>query len=408
MVCKIKSLVQYMEKIEKLMRERDEKGSDYNIYYRGENGKFDNRVPGIYRGQHKKMLEVGSKNYYLELFEELGWPIQTFGSKVFEQIVEVQHYGAVTNILDLSSNPLVGLFFACYGDSQENGMVYIYGSDISREKHYFEKEIALQTALSFIDKVDIDRFIRLFSVFRKEVPNESTLYKRVCSREITVDGIKDIFDDEFKNNRSQMNKRILGLEEPDIPFVVQQDTEKEDNIEEGGEIEEVKDNIVDYIEKVDSSYKFINYLRNQGKNELNLSGYQKIMLRFILDIIVDFLDKLRLYSGVTEPLNFPYAIYEDILKSYVVKSSKINERIKNQRGAFIVPSYITVSGKALEEIQKKVDDSIKSSVTNLCEIEIPSEKKEEILKQLKYIGIDEGFIYPEIAHIAKTVSERYS
>ena len=132
------------------------------------------------------------------------------------------------------------------------------------------------------------------------------------------------------------------------------------------------------------------------------------MLRFILDIIVDFLDKLRLYSGVTEPLNFPYAIYEDILKSYVVKSSKINERIKNQRGAFIVPSYITVSGKDLEEIQKKVDDSIKSSVTNLCEIEIPSEKKEEILKQLKYIGIDEGFIYPEIAHIAKTVSERYS
>lgn len=404
---KIKSLVQYIENIEELMRERDEKGSDYNIYYRGENGKFENRVPGIYRGQYKKLLEVGSKNYYLELFEELGWPIQTFGSKVFEQIVEVQHYGAVTNILDLSSNPLVGLFFACYGDSQENGMVYIYGSDISREKHYFEKEIALQTALSFMDKADIDRFIKVFSVFREMVPNNSTLYKRVCSREITVDGIKDIFDDEFKNNRSQKNKRIFGLEEPDIPFVVQLSVKKGNNsVSKLSEDIKAKNKIAEYIERVDISYKSTVNFKKIG-NGIILRGYQKIMLRFIIEIIVDFLDKLRLYSGVTEPLNFPYAIYEDILQSYVVKSSKINERIKNQRGAFIVPSYISVSGKSLEEIQKEVDNSIKSSVTNLCEIEIPSDKKEEILKQLKCIGIDEGFIYPEIAHIAKAVSERY-
>ncbi|OFS29215.1 FRG domain-containing protein [Abiotrophia sp. HMSC24B09] len=405
----ITSLVQYIENIEELMRERDEKGSDYNIYYRGENGKFENRVPGIYRGQHKKLLEVGSKNYYLELFEELGWPIQTFGSKVFEQIVEVQHYGAVTNILDLSSNPLVGLFFACYGDSQENGMVYIYGSDISREKHYFEKEIALQTALSFMDKADIDRFIKVFSVFREMVPNNSTLYKRVCSREITVDGIKDIFDDEFKNNRSQRNKRIFGLEEPNIPFVVKLSVKEGNNsVSKISEDIKAKNKIAEYIERVDISYKSAVNFKKIGLNRIQLRGYQKIILRFILDIIVDFLDKLRLYSGVIEPLNFPYAIYEDILKSYVVKSSKINERIKNQRGAFIVPGYITVKEKGSDEIKKEVDNSIKSSVTTLCEIEIPSDKKEEILKQLKFIGIDEGFIYPEIANIAKTVSERYS
>ncbi|WP_303765753.1 FRG domain-containing protein [Abiotrophia defectiva] len=395
----ITSLVQYIENVEELMRERDEKGNDYNIYYRGENKKFVNRVPGIYRDQYNKLLEDGSKNYYLELFEELGWPIQTFGSKVFEQIVEVQHYGAVTNILDLSSNPLVGLFFACYGDSQKNGMVYIYGSDISREKHYFEKEIALQTALSFIDKADIDRFIKVFSVFKEMVPDNSTLYRRVCRREITVDGIEEILEEEFENNISQEHYKLIHRKEISMPFVAKPDTD---------EIGKAMDNITKYMKKVDSSYKYINYLNGKGQNELKLSGYQKIIKRFIIDIIVDFLDKLRLYSGVIEPLNFPYAIYEDILKSYVVKSSKINERIKNQRGAFIVPGYITVKEKGSDEIKKEVDNSIKSSVTTLCEIEIPSDKKEEILKQLKYIGIDEGFIYPEIAHIAKTVSERYS
>ena len=86
-----------------------------NLYFRGENDIFPQRVPSMYREDkgkaiYPRLVNKGPRDYYYELFEELGWTSNTFSHKTFEQILEIQHYGAVTNILDITTNPLVALF----------------------------------------------------------------------------------------------------------------------------------------------------------------------------------------------------------------------------------------------------------------------------------------------------------
>ena len=58
-------------------------------------------------------------------------------------------------------------------------------------------------------------------------------------------------------------------------------------------------------------------------------------------------------------------------------------------------------------MQEKIDESIQQSIRLEYELVIPKEKKQEILEQLRIFGIDEGFIYPDIEHISRAISDKY-
>ena len=86
----INSVLEFIEQIEKLEGER--KHSE-NLYFRGENDIFPQRVPSMYRGDkgkaiYPRLINEGPRDYYYELFEELGWTSTTFSQKTFEKIIE--------------------------------------------------------------------------------------------------------------------------------------------------------------------------------------------------------------------------------------------------------------------------------------------------------------------------------
>lgn len=361
---------------------------DSTLYFRGENKNYPQRVPGIYRGnyynddlvgfQYPEFMKKGTKEYYFEMFRELGWTKTLFHENSFERITDLQHYKAITNILDVSTNPLVALFFACYEDETDDGKVYVYSSKSENERDYFGHTISIMTALNFISREVIDRFVVVFEKLM-EIISEDKQYL-FFNRKSTIGDIISNLESNFKTDSD-----IRKFGEELLP-------------------------ILDVIFEGDSAY--INF-RDNEKDLLDSGTYKMILLKVLKSIFEEFLEEINQNCNRREEIKYPFAIYQDILKSYIVRTAKINERIKNQQGAFIIPGYVHTFNKnvldksVVSEIQTEINKSLEKSIELIGQFKIPRDNKQGILKELKKFGIDESFIYPDIEYISKSISKKY-
>lgn len=113
----VQSVKEYLDQIQK-----QRMGS--NIFYRGQCGNKHRPLPYVFR---KGFMDKEDYLYH-ELI--LRCPETFRGLSHLDILVMMQHYGLPTRLLDVSSNPLVALYFACkdYSHSHdgEPGMVYVY------------------------------------------------------------------------------------------------------------------------------------------------------------------------------------------------------------------------------------------------------------------------------------------
>ncbi|MBO4539806.1 MAG: FRG domain-containing protein [Clostridia bacterium] len=95
------------------------KNENQRFYYRG-NDRVDYKLaPGIYR---KNMKE---ENYFFREMQ-VRCSMQLSQNSLLDKLVYLQHYDCPTRLLDITTNPLVALYFACSNNFNDNGIVYCF------------------------------------------------------------------------------------------------------------------------------------------------------------------------------------------------------------------------------------------------------------------------------------------
>lgn len=280
---------------------------------------------------------------------------------ILDKLVEMQHYNLPTRLLDVSSNALVALLFACQ-NCEIDGEVLIFKDRRDRGPYTGVKETNIRYGHS--DSVSL-----LTGISQMNYRDQLLLYYIACffinlitekipitSRSNTEDNI-DKWDSEIR----QICKKIYGDEDyPEVDYSIKQ------------------------LYALKEVYK-----KDDGRWDLE----NKIKNFNSIDVV------RRLYRQVQreKPYFESRIVPEDVVNVLFVKPSMLNQRIVKQSGAFIIVGAMSEDNSDIV----KALNSYRFSRNGIRPVFIiPAECKKIIQDELRLCDLHAGAIYPEIEKVA--------
>lgn len=143
--------------IDKVLSHEKEAGSE--VFYRGHSNKNKYKLePSLFRKDDDgNYLYLESEHIlYKELIVSDSADFQS-DENTLDKLIRMQHYSLPTRLLDITSNPLIALYFACKSAHEEDGEVIIF-SMARNEVKYFDSDVASCIAnLARLPKTEKDK-----------------------------------------------------------------------------------------------------------------------------------------------------------------------------------------------------------------------------------------------------------
>lgn len=145
-----------------------------DLFFRGHANKWDIK-PSLYR-KHFDEYEL------LNTAKMRGWSYLKDCQSELEMLIMLQHYGLPTRLLDVTTNPLVALYFACQkGTNEENGYV-LWGHHCNEDGRFFAEMVAhilFMPSTDFVTEKQCDYLKTSFSNC-----NLNNSYKEIFSKSL--------------------------------------------------------------------------------------------------------------------------------------------------------------------------------------------------------------------------------